>query len=164
MVRQYQDRKDPQFILLSRVPPTGCPLRTAQSPVSSTFPSPKQSGTSPLHRRAIVRESFSRRRLPRSSRTLRRNPAVRALDALTGETRWEYRYRSWNAGGLLSTKGGLVFGGLGHLFLALDASTGRELWRVDTGGVIRAAPVSYSINGKQYVTIAAGHDLMTFAE
>jgi alcohol dehydrogenase (cytochrome c) len=90
--------------------------------------------------------------------------AVRALDALTGEMRWEYKYTSWNAGGLLSTKGGLVFGGLGQLFLALDAQTGRELWRVDTGGTIKAAPVTYSIDGKQYVTIAAGQDLFTFAE
>ncbi len=90
--------------------------------------------------------------------------AVRALDPLTGEMRWEYRYKSWSAGGVLSTRGGLVFGGLGQLFLALDAKTGHELWRIDAGGTIRAAPVTYSIGGKQYVTIAAGHDLMTFAE
>jgi alcohol dehydrogenase (cytochrome c) len=90
--------------------------------------------------------------------------AVRAVDAMTGQTRWEYRYESWSAGGLLSTKGGLVFGSLGHLFLALDAKTGRELWKVDTGGWVKAAPVTYSLGGKQYVTVAAGHDLLTFTE
>ncbi len=90
--------------------------------------------------------------------------AVRALDPLTGEIRWDYRYKSWNAGGLLSTKGGLVFGSLGTLFLVLDANNGHELWRVDVGENIRGAPVTYSIDGKQYVTVAAGHDLMTFAE
>jgi alcohol dehydrogenase (cytochrome c) len=88
--------------------------------------------------------------------------AVRALDALTGEVRWEYRYSSWCVGGLLSTKGGLVFGSVGQFFFALDAKTGRELWRIDTGGLIRAAPVTYSIGGRQFVTIAAGHDLLTF--
>jgi len=62
----------------------------------------------------------------------------------------------------LSTKGGVVFGSAEHFFFALDAKTGRELWRIDTGGTIMAAPVTYSIDGKQFVTIAAGHDLLTF--
>jgi alcohol dehydrogenase (cytochrome c) len=88
--------------------------------------------------------------------------AIGALDPLTGEKRWEYRHQSWNAGGLLSTQGGIVFGGLGQLFLALDADTGRELWRVDTGGTIKAAPVTYSIDGEQFITVAAGQDLLTF--
>jgi alcohol dehydrogenase (cytochrome c) len=90
--------------------------------------------------------------------------AVRALDAMTGEMRWDYRYKSWSAGGVLSTRGGVVFGGLGPIFLALDAKTGRELWRVDTGGIVRAAPVTFLIDGKQFVTVAAGHDLLTFAQ
>ena len=87
---------------------------------------------------------------------------VRALDASTGELRWEYRKMTTNVGGLLSTKGGVVFGSAGQFFAALDAKTGRELWCVDTGGPIMAAPVTYSSNGKQFVTIAAGHDLLTF--
>ena len=88
--------------------------------------------------------------------------AVRALDASTGEVRWEYRKSANNVGGLLSTKGSVVFGSVGQFFLALDANTGRELWRIDTGGLIKAAPVTYSIGGRQFVTIAAGHDLLTF--
>jgi alcohol dehydrogenase (cytochrome c) len=87
---------------------------------------------------------------------------VRALDALTGKVRWEYHDKTASVGGLLSTKGGVVFGSAGQIFLALDAKTGRELWRIDTGGRIRAAPVSYSIDGKQMVTIAADHVLLTF--
>jgi alcohol dehydrogenase (cytochrome c) len=89
---------------------------------------------------------------------------VGALDPLTGKMRWEYRYTSWSAGGLLSTRGGIVFAGLGQMFLALDANSGRELWHVDTGGMVRAAPVTYSLDGVQYVTIAAGSDLLTFEE
>jgi len=88
---------------------------------------------------------------------------VQALDASTGEIRWEYRNNTTSTvGGLLSTKGGVVFGSAGQSFFALDAKTGRELWRIDTGGWIKAAPVTYSIDGKQIVTIAAGHDLLTF--
>lgn len=87
---------------------------------------------------------------------------VRALDAVTGEIRWEHRNHAYSVGGVLSTKGGVVFGSTEQYFFALDAVTGRELWRVDTGGQIMAAPVTYSIAGKQFVTIAAGHDLLTF--
>lgn len=94
------------------------------------------------------------------------NPApvvvVRALDASTGQVRWEYRNQTEVAGGLLSTKGGVVFGGAAESFFALDAKTGRELWRVNTGGVIKASPITYSIDGQQLVTIAAGHDILTF--
>ncbi|HEY6490445.1 MAG: hypothetical protein WCC26_09930 [Terracidiphilus sp.] len=57
-----------------------------------------------------------------------------------------------------------ISGGLGQLFVALDAKTARELWQVDTGGYVSAAPVAYSLGGKQYITVAAGHDLLTFAE
>lgn len=89
--------------------------------------------------------------------------AIRAIDALTGEVRWEYGKPSYTIGGLLSTNGGVVFGSTGSFFFALDASTGRELWRIDTGGTILAAPVTYSKDGKQFVTVAAGHDLLTFA-
>jgi len=88
--------------------------------------------------------------------------AVRALDALTGGVRWEYRNSATNIGGLLSTGGGIVFGSQDQSFFALDATTGQELWRVRTGGRIVAAPISFSCNGKQMVTIAAGHDILTF--
>jgi alcohol dehydrogenase (cytochrome c) len=88
---------------------------------------------------------------------------VHALDASTGEVRWEYRNNTTSTvGGLLSTKGGVVFGSAGQFFFALDASTGRELWRIDTGGMIKAAPVTYSIDGRQIVTIVAGQDLLAF--
>ena len=101
------------------------------------------------------------------SSTILDNPApkavIRALDASTGKVRWEYGNNTTSlVGGLLSTKGGVVFGSVGQSFVALDAKTGRELWRIDTGGSIRAAPVTYSIHGKQIVAIAAGHDLLTF--
>jgi alcohol dehydrogenase (cytochrome c) len=88
---------------------------------------------------------------------------VRAIDASTGEVRWEYRKNTTSdVGGLLSTKGGVVFGSASEFFFALDAKTGQELWRINTGGMITAAPVTYTIDGKQVVAIVAGHDLLVF--
>lgn len=95
---------------------------------------------------------------------------VRALDPFTGQIKWEYRmaypahtgYDDLRIGGVLSTKGGVVFGSAAHYFLVLDAKTGQQLWRLDTGGLIMAAPVTYLLDGRQMVTIAAGHDLFTF--
>ena len=65
--------------------------------------------------------------------------------------------------GLLSTAGNLVFGGLdeGHFF-ALDAESGKELWRANTGGMIAAGPISYLSKGKQLVSVAAGNAIFTF--
>ena len=68
------------------------------------------------------------------------------------------------SGGLLATAGGLLFAGdrEGYL-MALDAETGKPLWKFQTGGAIVAPPISYSLDGKQYVAIAAGASLIAFA-
>ncbi len=93
--------------------------------------------------------------------------AVRALDAFTGKQVWEYRREPRQVnntmGGVLSTKGGIVFGGDQGTFFALDSRTGRPLWSVETGGTIRAAPETFLVGGEQFVAIAAGQDLLTFA-
>ncbi|MCW5982263.1 MAG: PQQ-dependent dehydrogenase, methanol/ethanol family [Bryobacteraceae bacterium] len=89
--------------------------------------------------------------------------AVRALDPKTGEKKWDYKLHSTPQSGILSTAGRLVFGGSdeGHFF-ALDDSTGEELWRASTGGVIVAGPITYLAGGRQYVTIASGSAIFTF--
>lgn len=94
--------------------------------------------------------------------------AVKAIEATTGRIRWEYSRppRKTNGdmiGGLLSTSGGLIFGGDMDDFFALDASTGVELWQFSTGGQIAGAPMSYEVNGRQYVAIAAGRTILSFA-
>ena len=63
----------------------------------------------------------------------------------------------------MSTAGGLVFGSNGTNFFALDAGSGKLLWDFDTGGGIVANPVSYMVEGKQYVIIPAGHALFAFS-
>ena len=90
--------------------------------------------------------------------------AVRALRPETGEKVWEFPLHSPPFAGLLSTGGGLVFGGTPEgNFFALDAATGKALWQFDTGGEIIANPISYMSYGRQYVAIAAGHAILAFA-
>jgi len=82
---------------------------------------------------------------------------VMAIRADTGERAWEQRMRTPMGSGMLATAGQLVFTGdaEGHL-LAYDAETGEKLWSYQTGSGIRAAPVSFRLDGKQYIAIASG--------
>ena len=89
--------------------------------------------------------------------------AVRALDAATGKRKWEFRLQSPPWAGVLATAGGLVFGGSDEgNFFALDADTGTALWNFQTGGQIAANPISYLVDGKQHIAIAAHGALLVF--
>jgi len=91
--------------------------------------------------------------------------AVRALDAETGKMKWEFRLQSPPWAGVMATAGGLVFGGSNEgNFYALDALTGKPLWDFQTGGPIAANPVSFLVDGKQYVAIAAERVLFVFGQ
>jgi alcohol dehydrogenase (cytochrome c) len=69
---------------------------------------------------------------------------------------WEFRLHSPPWAGVLSTAGGLVFSGSDEgNFFALDAKTGQPLWDFQTGGQIAANPISFAIDGRQQVAIAA---------
>ena len=89
---------------------------------------------------------------------------VRALEASTGRQKWEYTSSTFGGeySGLLSTDGGLVFGASGGVFFALDADTGREAWRVSLGGQTWAAPISFAVDGRQAIVVAAGRALFMF--
>ncbi|HZO85836.1 MAG TPA: PQQ-binding-like beta-propeller repeat protein, partial [Verrucomicrobiae bacterium] len=90
--------------------------------------------------------------------------AVRALEATTGQLKWEFKIQSPPWAGVLSTAGGLLFGGTDEgNFFALDAETGKPLWDFQVGAAIRANPVSFAIGGKQYVAISGGNALFVFA-
>jgi alcohol dehydrogenase (cytochrome c) len=90
--------------------------------------------------------------------------SIQALDPLTGERRWEFPLHGPPWAGVLSTAGGLVFGGTpeGNLF-ALDAATGRPLWNFQAGAAVYSNPISYRFEGRQYIAITAGRTLMVFA-
>jgi alcohol dehydrogenase (cytochrome c) len=89
---------------------------------------------------------------------------IRAFDPKTGERKWEYKMGDTTWGGLLTTASDLLFGGGREgYFFALNAKTGEFVWKASLGGQINNAAMSYSVNGKQYVTIAAGTSLFAFA-
>ena len=88
---------------------------------------------------------------------------IRAYDPHTLEAKWEHRMADITWAGVLSTAGDVVFGGGREgYFLALDARTGELLWRESLGGQINAGAMSYAVNGRQYVAIAAGSALFSF--
>jgi quinohemoprotein ethanol dehydrogenase len=80
-----------------------------------------------------------------------------AFDPLTGKTHWIREHAShWN-GGTLSTAAGLVFqGNSGGFLVAYDATSGEELWKVNTYTSIIAPPITYMVDGEQYVSIQVG--------
>ena len=89
--------------------------------------------------------------------------AVRALDIKTGKQAWDFALPSPTWAGVLSTAGGLVFSGSNEgNFFALDAATGKPLWQFQTGGPIRSGPMSFALDGRQYVATAGGHALFVF--
>jgi alcohol dehydrogenase (cytochrome c) len=90
--------------------------------------------------------------------------AVRAMDPVTGDRKWEFKMADVTDSGILTTNTDLVFaGGRDGHFVALDARNGNLLWNMRLGGVVAAGPITYSVNGKQYVAISAGNSLFTFA-
>jgi alcohol dehydrogenase (cytochrome c) len=94
--------------------------------------------------------------------------SVKAIEAATGNVRWEVLLEQGldvhlQVGGILSTDGGLVFVGYRDEFIACDSDTGAVLWRLRLGGTISAAPIAYAIDGQEFIAIAAGETLFTFA-
>jgi alcohol dehydrogenase (cytochrome c) len=91
--------------------------------------------------------------------------ALRAIDAVTGERKWEFRYPQPTMAGVMSTASGLVFAGDNEgNFMAFDARTGKNLWRYATGTPIwGAAPMTFMLDGRQHVVIASGTTLLSFA-
>jgi alcohol dehydrogenase (cytochrome c) len=90
--------------------------------------------------------------------------AVRAFDPHTLEKKWEFKMNDITWAGVLTTASDLLFsGGKEGYFFALDARNGDLLWKIALGGQVNSGPMSYSVNGKQFVTIAAGNSLFAFA-
>ena len=81
-----------------------------------------------------------------------------AINPLTGEKKWEIPLADLpSSAGMLATGGGLVFTGkLTGEFLALDQDTGQTLWQFKTGSSVNATAITYTHNGRQYVTVASG--------
>jgi len=82
---------------------------------------------------------------------------VTAVDYNTGEIRWKVKTEQPMIGGILATAGGVLFTGEGNgLFKAYDSETGAVLWRFQAGAGVNAPPSSYTVDGQQYIVVAAG--------
>ena len=89
---------------------------------------------------------------------------VRAFDPKTLEQKWEFKMADITWAGALSTAGDVVFGGGREgYFFALDGRSGSLLWKVNLGGQVNSGPMSYAVNGRQYISVAAGQSLFSFA-
>lgn len=101
------------------------------------------------------RAIYARRPIPNSDGKIGRVDGVR-LD--TQKAAWSYRTRAPQTAAVLATGGGLVFSGaLDRYFRAHDDETGAVLWQVRTSNVVNAFPITYAVNGKQYVAVAVGN-------
>src|SRR5579864_753597 len=89
-----------------------------------------------------------------------------AYDLATGRLAWKYPQsgQGHSSGGTMTTAGGLLFfADDAGSFEAVEAQTGKSIWHVNTGQVSSASPMTYAVGGKQYVTVAAGSDVFSFA-
>jgi PQQ-dependent dehydrogenase (methanol/ethanol family) len=90
---------------------------------------------------------------------------IKAIDPETGKTMWDFKlFQGSNSNGVLATAGGVLFAASrdGNL-IALDATTGKLLWRYQTGGNMTASPMSFAVDGRQYVAVASGDSIYCFA-
>jgi PQQ-dependent dehydrogenase (methanol/ethanol family) len=119
----------------------------------------------PQKGREYLGEGPARPLPPRGPNDPAPNAGVKALDPETGKAVWDFKlYQGSLANGVLATAGGVVFASSrdGNL-IALDAKTGKYLWHYQTSGNHAASPISYAINGRQYVALTAGNVLYSFA-
>jgi len=90
---------------------------------------------------------------------------LKAIDIQTGKIAWEIPDVGGGilAGGLMATAGGLIFYGDGNgAFIAADAGNGKLLWHFNTGQSWKAGPMTYTVDGNQYIGIAAGSTILAF--
>jgi alcohol dehydrogenase (cytochrome c) len=119
------------------------------------FPRPAGQGRTPMGRTGLT---------PNFNREEEGYGAVRALDPQTLEPRWEFKMNDITWAGVMTTASNVLFsGGKEGYFFALDATDGRLLWKATLGGQVNSGPMTYAVDGKQYVTIAAGNGLFAFA-
>ncbi len=83
---------------------------------------------------------------------------LRAMDPTTGKVAWEHKEKLPLWAGVLATKGNLVFTGTGDgYFKAFDAKTGKELWKFNVGTGIISPPITWEMDGEQYIGVTAGY-------
>jgi len=90
---------------------------------------------------------------------------IQAIDYKTGKIRWTHRWEGGARSGLLSTAGNLLFSaGPGNSFVALNATTGDALWHARINAAISNGPITYELDGLQYVIVGASDTLWAFVK
>lgn len=89
---------------------------------------------------------------------------LEAIDYKTGKVRWSHKWEGTGGrSGLLSTAGNLLFAGdPSNNLIALNAKTGEPLWHANLGAGMTNAPITYELDGSQYITVGAGDTLYSF--
>ena len=140
------------------------------SPATGLFYIPSWENSSSLYRKGEDPpefhdgQSFTGTGPARTSATDDVFSSIIAMDPDTGTRKWTFRLSAPSTeGGVLTTASNVLFaGGRDGQFLALDASDGKLLWETNLGPSVSAGPITYLVNGKQYVTIQCGTGLYTF--
>src|SRR5262249_38096581 len=89
--------------------------------------------------------------------TIEPSGTLSAVDADSGKITWQYKSDFPMVGGTLATAGNLVFAGeMNGYFDAFDARNGKKLWHFYLGAGVNGSPVTYRVNGIQYVAVPAG--------
>jgi acido-empty-quinoprotein group A len=95
--------------------------------------------------------------------------SLRALDYRTGETKWELKYPedpgfyTSSYPGVLTTSGGVLFSGdPSNNFIAFDVRTGKPLWHTQLTNIVSDSPITFMMDGKQYIMVAGGDTLYAF--
>jgi alcohol dehydrogenase (cytochrome c) len=89
--------------------------------------------------------------------------AVRAIDPKTGEKKWDFKMVDYTESGVLTTASDVLFsGGREGNFFALDARNGELLWKVNLGGTVSSGPMTFAVDGQQYVAVCADSALYVF--
>ena len=88
---------------------------------------------------------------------------LQAIDYKTGKVRWSHKWEGNIRAGVLSTAGNVVFtGGPSSDLVALNATTGAALWQARLNAAVANGPITYELDGLQYVLVGAGDTLWTF--
>jgi alcohol dehydrogenase (cytochrome c) len=91
--------------------------------------------------------------------------ALRAIDPVSGERKWEYRFLGTTTSGVLTTASGIAFtGDADGYLLAIDSRSGKLLWRYQMGATLHGtSPITYMLDGRQHVLVPAGTTLTAWA-
>jgi alcohol dehydrogenase (cytochrome c) len=90
--------------------------------------------------------------------------ALRGIDPAVAGAKWQFRYHTPSMAGVLSTESGVIFGGdMDGNVMAFEAASGKNLWHFQTGSAVYAAPITYMLDGRQFLLLPSGTTLFAFA-